>query len=336
MVPVGAPRSIRPVSFASGSMTEESRARFEVLFFLDADADAVAEMERRWVPLGDSVIVSATEAGWRCHIHTDHIGPVIDAVLDAGRPRHLEVTDLAPGMGGFIGHHPDFRPHVEAAIAPVGVVAVAAGAGIVDLFREALVQGVVSGSRPMQPTVEELVESVEAVPAQRVVLLPNSRIVVPIAEEVDGLTTKDVTVVPTRSVPQGVAAMMGYSTGEESLEDAAQTMSAAASSIISAALSQTSRDARVPGIGKVAEGDWVGTIDGTPAVSGSDAWTALSRLVRRIMTAPIELVTAYVGADADPAVMQALPEWIRAEYPETVTRVVDGGQPLHPYLLSFE
>ncbi|HSJ26648.1 MAG TPA: hypothetical protein VLB67_00440 [Acidimicrobiia bacterium] len=317
-------------------MTEETRARFEVLFFLDTDSDAVAALERRWALLGDSVIVSATEGGWRCHIHTDHIGAAIDAALEAGRPRELEVTDLSPGVGGFRGHHPDFRPHVEAAIAPVGVVAVASGPGIVSLFREALVQGVVSGSRPMQPTVDELVETVEAVPAQQVVLLPNSRIVVPIADEVDALTTKDVTVVPTRSVPQGVAAMLGYSTGEESLEDAAQTMSAAASSIISAQLSQASRDARVPGVGRVAEGDWVGWIDGTPAVSGSDPWTALTRLIRRIMTAPIELVTAYAGADADPEVMEALPDWIRDEYPDAVTRVVDGGQPLHPYLLSFE
>lgn len=80
----------------------------------------------------------------------------------------------------------------------------------------------------------------------------------------------------------------------------------------------------------------MGIVDGTPIVADPDQWTAVTRLVRRIMTAPIELVTVYAGADADSGVTAALSSWIGAEYPDTDVAVLDGGQPIYPYLLSFE
>jgi hypothetical protein len=326
-----------PAAEPAGIDGEHMPPRYEVMFVLDAEPAAVPSLREQLAVLGDSVVVAAVDGGWSCHVHTDRIGPVIEAAIAVGHPRGIEVTDL----GRDVDHGPEdrspvFEAHIEAAVAPVGVVAVVAGGGLVDLFRGLLVQGVVPGGHHSSPSAEALLAAVESIPANKVVVLPNSRSIVPVAEQLDALTTKDVIVVPTRSIPQGVAAMLGYSTGEESLEDAAQTMSAAASSIIAAEISTAARNAKVEGLGQISQGDWIGIIDGTPIVSHPDPWTAVSMLIRRIMTAPIELVTVYVGADADPDVTDALSALVETEYPGTTAVVVDGGQPHHPYLLSFE
>lgn len=318
------------------AVSEQGGARrYEVMFLLDAPAVSIGLLRDRWAALGDSIVVTGGEGAWRCHIHTDDIGRAIEAALETGRPRGIRVTDLHDSRGTTVST-PAFRPHIEAAVAPVGVVAVVSGAGLVDLFSDLLVQGIVPGGRAMNPTLDEMLAVVDEVPASKVVVLPNNRSLVSIAEELDAVTTKDVIVVPTRSIPQGVAAMMGYATGEESLEDAAQTMSAAASSIIGAEVSRAVRDARVEGLGEIRRGDWIGVLDGTPITVEEHLWATISRLLRRVMTAPIERITLYAGSEADPEVTSALADWVAVEYPLTTIDVRDGGQPDHPYLLSFE
>lgn len=311
--------------------------RYEVMFFLDAPEESIPAFRESWAALGDSIVIVGGDGEWNCHIHTDHIGASIEAGIAAGTPRAIKVTDLLEQAAAHAEPpQAGFEVRVEAAVAPVGVVAVVAGNGLVDLFESLLVQGVVIGGQSMNPSADDLLSAIESIPASHVIVLPNNKNVVPVAEQLDALTTKNVLVVPTRSIPQGVAAMFGYSTGEESLEDAAQTMSAAASSIISAEIAQAVRNAKVEGLGEIVQGDWMGILDGTPIVADSDQWTAVTRLVRRIMTAPIELVTVYAGADADSGVTDALSSWIGAEYPATEIAVLEGGQPIYPYLLSFE
>jgi uncharacterized protein len=310
--------------------------RYEVMFVLDAPDTSIDGLRNKWSALGDAIVVTGGEGAWNCHVHTDDIGRAIEVALDIGRPRGIRVTDLHDPRRSTVVPSPAFEQRVEAAVAPVGVVAVVAGEGIVELFSSLLVQGIVHGGRSMSPSVDELLAVVDAVPANRVIVLPNNRGLVPVAEQLDALTIKDVIVVPTRSIPQGVAAMMGYATGEESLEDAAQTMSAAASSIISAEINRALRDAKVEGLGEIIRGDWIGVLDGTPIIADHDLWTAMSKLVRRVMTAPIELITVYTGAEADRAVTARLTDWVAAEYPLTAVDLRDGGQPEYPYLLSFE
>lgn len=321
-------------SAVAGSVAD---LRYEVMFFLDAPDEAIPAFRERWAALGDSIVVVGGDGEWNCHIHTDDIGTSIEAGIAAGTPRAIKVTDLLEQAGAHAEPQPaGFQARVEASVAPVGVVAVVAGRGLVDLFESLLVQGVVIGGQSMNPSADDLLSAIEAIPADHVIVLPNNKNVVPVAEQLDALTTKNVLVVPTRSIPQGVAAMFGYSTGEESLDDAAQTMSAAASSIISAEITQAVRNAKVDGLGEIVQGDWMGILDGTPIVADPDQWTAVTRLVRRVMTAPIELVTVYTGADADSGLTEALSSWIGAEYPDTEVAVLEGGQPLYPYLLSFE
>ncbi len=311
--------------------------RYEVMFFLEAGDAAVEEFRSRWSTLGDSIVVVGGSGTWNCHIHTDHIGPSIEAGIAAGRPRDIRVTDLFEQAGHREIHAfgPAFEPLVEYAVAPVGVVAVVAGEGMVEVFRRLGVQGVVVGGQTMNPSTEDLLAVVEQVPADQVVLLPNNKNIVPVAEQVEGLTTKHVVVVPTRSVPQGVAAMMGYSPVHTSADLAVEDMAAAASSIVDGEITRAVRDARI-GSEQIHRGDWLAIADGTIVTAGSDLEAALRGLVAAVLPPFAELLTLYTGDGAAPSVTKALVAWLDELHPELTVEVVAGGQPLYPYLISIE
>lgn len=320
---------------------EGSHPRYEVMFFLEATEGSVAGFRSAWSELGDSIVVVGGSDTWNCHIHTDEIGPAIEAGMAAGRLREIRVTDLReqPGHehdhGGGGGSTTDFEPMVEYAVAPVGVVAVAAGDGLIEVFRRLGAQGIVRGGQTMNPSTEDLLAAVERVPADQVVLLPNNKNIVPVAEQVEGLTTKHVVVVPTRSIPQGIAAMLGYSPADEAAEEAVEDMAAAASSILDGEITRAVRNAFV-GAERINQGDWLAIADGTIVTNTPDLEEALRGLVAAMLPPDAELLTVYTGEGAAPSVTKALVAWLDELHPRLTVEEIDGGQPLYPYLISIE
>lgn len=306
--------------------------RYEVTLALDAPDEAAESLRGAWKELGASVDVRLDEGAWICHVHTDDIGAVIEAAISVGRPHSIRVVDLRD-VGAS-------RPRVgferaesfEVMAAPVGVVVVAEGLGLIDAFRSLNAQSVVIGTTPR---LEDLVAAVDAVPAPEVILLPNSTTLVPLAEQVDGLSEKVVVVVPTRSIPQGLAAMMGYSLQESSIYVAAEEMSAAASSIVDAEVIHAERDARVP-FGRINRGDWVGVADGTVIVADPDLETALRQVVAGIWLEGTERITVVTGAGARPTATKSLEAWVGDVHTGTDVVVWEGGQRQAPYLVSIE
>jgi uncharacterized protein len=214
-------------------------------------------------------------------------------------------------------------------------VTVVAGPGLVGVFSELGVQGVVSGGQTMNPSTEDLLAVVDSVPAAAVVVLPNNKNIVPVAEQLDALTTKTVVVVPTRSVPQGIAAMLAYSPFALDLDTLVDDMAAAASSVVDGEVTRAVRDAVVE-FGRISQGEWLGIADGTIVVSDRDQQTVLRGLVASILPVGAELLTVYVGEHAEPSASKALEAWLGELYPSLHVEFVAGGQPLYPYLVSVE
>ncbi len=217
---------------------DTSDLRYEVMYFLQADDEKVTAFRDAWERLGDSIVVVGGGGTWNCHIHTDHIGPAIEAGIEAGRPSDIRITDLSEQAGDRMHHQSGFTPREDVKDVPIGVVAVAVGAGLVEIFRDLGVQGVVSGGQSMNPSTEDLLEVVDSAPAGVIVILPNNKNIVPVAEQLDALSEKNVVVVPTRSVAQGIAAMFGYMPGEVDIRSTVEDMAAAASSVIDGELTQ--------------------------------------------------------------------------------------------------
>lgn len=307
------------------------------MFFLEAPDEDMAAFRRTWDLLGDEITVEGEDGLWNCHIHTDDIGAVVEAGIEAGRPRRIRVRDLREQEGELEADLAagGFSPLPHALAARIGVVAVAEGPGLVERFRRAGVQQVVTTGRPNGPDLDDILAAVEEASADVVVVLPNAKNTVPVAEQVNGLTTKTVAVVPTRSVTQGLAALMGYVADATDLDELLEDMAAAAGAIDFGEVARAARDATVDGW-KVAAGDWLGVADGRVVVADSDRFGALRGLTAAILPSQAGRLTIYTGEDAFRADLKALEAWVTETHPGVEVSVENGGQKAYPYLLAVE
>jgi len=312
-----------------------SGLRYEVMYLLhSADVDAGDRLRDAWAGIGDSIVVVGDGGVWNCHIHTDLIGSAIEAGIALGRPERIKVTDLLE-QAADEAHHREtaFEPLPRFATAPVGVVAVAVGAGIVELFRQAGAQAVVAGGQTMNPSVRDVLAVVESVAAETVIVLPNNKNIVAVAEQLDALTAKSVRVVPTRSVPEGLAAMLAFLPGNDPGSSVA-AMAEAAHGCGWGEVTQAVRDATTPA-GSITEGDWLGVVNGEVAVVAPSAGSAAVGVLDALIGEGAEVVTVITGAEADPIATKEITTHLEAAHDVTVS-VVSGGQPLYPYLFGVE
>jgi uncharacterized protein len=319
-----------------------SELRYEVMYFLDLEDHLIEDFKTNWGEIGDSIVVVGGDGIWNCHVHTNDVGAAIEVPLDlGGRPKQIRVTDLfeevaaehaireASISGGSNGAMAGL-PAVTTA-----VVAVSSGSGLTEMFGQLGVQGVVGGGQTANPSTAELLAAVEAVNAQQVVVLPNNKNIIPVAQQLHTLTGKKVVVVPTRSMPEALAALVVYDP-EDSSDANLAAMTAAAEATQTGEVTQAIRDTQSE-VGPVTSGDWIGLVrgDGIVAIGGS-VTSASRRLLDHLVTADREIVTVITGADAKRAITEELISWIGEAHPHVEIEVHGGGQALYPYLFGVE
>jgi DAK2 domain fusion protein YloV len=315
-----------------------SDLRYEVMYFLEASDDAIPAFKDVWAGIGDSIVVVGGDGIWNCHIHTDDIGAAVESALDIGRPRQIRVTDLHEQIeeerwvrdAEEVVEEP---PHAREPV-PTAVVAVATGAGVRRIFYSLGVQGIVTGGQSMNPSTAELLDAVERVPAGEVVILPNNKNIIPVAEQVDAHTGKAVRVVPTRGIAEGFAALMAYDP-EASVDDNAKEMAGAAGNVIAAEVTRAIRDSTCD-LGPIATGDYLGiTRDGIRAVQPTLAEAAVA-LLDAVVTDDHEIITIIEGDGATAGDTRRITEWLGEHRSGAAAEVHHGGQPLYPYLFGIE
>ena len=319
-----------------------SELRYEVMYFLDLDDRHIQSFKEGWGAIGDSIVVVGGDGLWNCHVHTNDIGAAIEVALDlGGRPRTIRVTDLFEEVADEHAHREasmgGTAHRAGAGLPPVtcAVVAVSSGDGLGELFWQLGVQGVVTGGQTLNPSTAELLAAVEAVNAQQVVVLPNNKNIIPVAEQLDALTSKRVVVVPTRSMPEALAALVVYDP-EAEVEANGVEMTEAAESVATGEVTQAVR-ATNSDVGPIGEGDWIGLVrgDGIVAVSGTlDG--AIQSLLEQLVTDSSEIVTVVEGTDASAGSTDLVRAWLEANRPDATVEVHRGGQPLYPYLFGVE
>ena len=327
--------AVQLVPGAPDDASDVSRLRYEVMYLLRSDDTSAGDRLRTaWAAFGDSIVVVGDGGVWNCHIHTDGIGPAIEAGIAVGRPERIKVTDLLEQAADETHHRERaFEPLPGFAESPVGVVAVAVGAGIVDLFRDAGVQGVVVGGQTMNPSVRDVLGVVEDVFADTVILLPNNKNIIPVAEQLDALTTKTVHVVPTRSIPEGLAAMLAFMPGNEPTHSV-EAMRAAAAACGWGEVTRAVRDAVTP-VGTIRGGDWLGIVNGEVSVIAPTTAAAAVGVLGSLVNGTAEVVTVFTGSEADEVVTAEITGHLAAAHDVAVS-VVAGGQPFYPYLFGVE
>ncbi|MGB8859049.1 MAG: DAK2 domain-containing protein [Ilumatobacteraceae bacterium] len=321
-----------------------SELRYEVMYFLHLDDGKIENFKQDWGEIGDSIVVVGGDGLWNCHVHTNDIGAAIEVAIDlGGRPKQIRITDLFEEMAEEHAHREAELAGVHVAsragagLPPVtsAVVAVSSGDGLSELFGQLGVQGVVTGGQTLNPSTAELLSAVEAVNAQQVVVLPNNKNIIPVAEQLDALTPKTVVVVPTTSMAAALAALVLYDPEADAATNGEQ-MAEAARSVATGEVTQAVR-ATNPEAGPVNAGDWIGIVrgDGIVAISGTlDG--ATTALLGHLMTTGAEIVTVIEGRDGTGGHTDVIQAWLDEHHPEVQVEVHRGGQPLYPYLFGVE
>ena len=314
--------------------------RYEVMYLLEAEDATIPAFKEVWAGLGDSIVVVGCDGLWNCHIHTDDVGAAIEACLDAGRPRSIRVTDLLDEVEEerwvreAAVAEDLVPPEVQRPVSLSGVVAVASGDGIGRIFRSLGVEGLIAGGQSMNPSIAELVETVDAMRSAEVIVLPNNSNIRPVANRVDELSAKKVWVVPTDTIAEGFAALLAYDP-EASGEVNAAAMEESARRVVPGEVTRAVRNSDSPA-GPIATGDWLGlSRDGIEVVADSLAAVACE-LLDQLMTAEHDLVTIIEGDGSGAADTRRITEWVKEHRPAAEVEVHHGGQPLYPYLFSIE
>ncbi len=315
--------------------------RYEVMYLLEAPDETVPAFKEVWAGLGDSIVVVGGDGLWNCHIHTDEVGPAIEASLDAGRPRNIRVTDLLEEVeeerwvregAGDVASGPSESPLGPTPV--TSVVAVASGDGIGRIFRSLGVQRLIAGGQSMNPSIAELVGAVDELDSDEVIVLPNNGNIRPVANRVDELSGKRVWVVPTETIAEGFAALLAYDP-EAGGEANAAAMEATARKVVPGEVTRAVRDSETSA-GPVRTGDWLGLSRDGIEVVGDTLAEASCALLDVLVTDDHDLVTIIEGEGSGAADTRRITEWLREARPAVETEVHHGGQPLYPYLFSIE
>ena len=326
---------------ANGAGVDVSELRYEVMFLLEIDDTKSREFKIKWGEIGDSIVVVGGDGLYNCHVHTNDIGAAIEApILLGGRPHQIRVTDLFEEVAE---EHEKREAQIGAptsnytALPAVtcAVVAVASGDGIAEIFGNLGVHGVVTGGQTLNPSTQELLDAVEHMNASQVVILPNNKNIIPVAQQVDGLTKKDVRVVPTCSMPEALAALVAYDPAA-SAEHNGTAMAKAAAAVVTGEITTAVRDTKTDA-GAVKAGDTIGLVRGDGVVAiAPDVFECATALLKHIVTDDRELLTIIVGVDATADITERIVAWVGEHFPAVASEVHRGGQPLYPYLFGVE
>ena len=321
---------------------DDESLRYEVMYLLEADDATIPAFKDTWAAVGDSIVVVGGDGIWNCHVHTNDIGAAVEAGIEAGTPRKIRVTDLEEQVEEeqWVREHDGSGIHVLTAAGDAGepcataVVAVGVGAGVQRLLSSLGVHAVVAGGQSMNPSTAQILEAVERCPGDAVVVLPNNKNIVAVAQQVDGLVERRVDVVPTHSVVEALAALVSYDP-QALLDSNLASMGEAAGRVRTGEVTQAVRDS-VAECGRISAGDWIAVTRDGIHVATSNAVDAAIALVDNLVDSESELITVIVGAEARPAERARLEEHLGDAHPKLEVEVHDGGQPLYPFLIGVE
>jgi len=217
---------------------------------------------------------------------------------------------------------------------PYAVIAIAAGEGVQELFKSLGAAYVISGGQTMNPSTEDILKAIKEVNADQVIILPNNKNIFMAADQAAEVADVPVAVVPSKTVSQGMTAMLAFN-GEQSLEENKTAMTEMLDSVVSGQITNAIRDTAIDGV-EIHEGDYLGMVDGKIILSEADKYQATLDTLNKMISEDIEIITIIVGEEGTQAEAEKLSEAIEASYPDLEVEIHEGKQPVYPYLLSAE
>lgn len=286
---------------------------------------------------GDCMLVIDDDDIVKVHIHTNHPGFVMEQALKLGQLINIKVDNMKYQHNENIRNAENAEKAEKAEdvkLKKYGVVAVSAGEGIAEVFKSVNADRIVEGGQTMNPSTQDLLDAVSAVPAENVFILPNNKNIILAAEQVNDISDKNVIVIPTKNMPQGISAMLAFDEAADT-ETNAEAMKEMMSAVKCGQVTFAARDSSVDGL-DIHEGDVMGMIGSGITDIGSDINDVSVKICDRMIDDDSALVTVYYGANVDKETADKLASAIAAAHREVDVSVVYGGQPVYYYMIAVE
>jgi fatty acid kinase len=319
-------------------------------FVLQGSGLPFEEIRTTLAGMGQSAVIVGDAELIKVHIHMLLPGDALNYAAGFGTLSAIEITNMDLQRAALHDRRPttdDRRPTTDdqdaarntqqgdaEPVAEVGMVAVAPGAGFAAIFRSLNVDAVIGGGQTMNPSTEDLLQAIERLPQRDVIVLPNNSNIVMAARQAAEMSAKRVRVLPTKTLPQGIAAKLSFNY-QADLDDNMRAMEAALRQVGTAEITAAVRDATVDGV-QVRAGQTIGLLDGDLMTAADDRSQVIDDLLGRMGLDEREIVTIYHGQMTTSAEAEALAKRIQARFPNIEIEVQDGGQPLYDYIISAE
>jgi DAK2 domain fusion protein YloV len=316
---------------------EESPYGYCTEVLIEGQALPVDDLRERVLAMGDSVLVVGDESLLRVHVHTDDPGGLLALGTDAGSLVQVKVDNIRHQAERFVALHQDRGDAAAAVSIPksqISFIAVASGEGLADLFRDFGCSQVVSGGPTMNPSTGDILAAIESCPTDEVLVLPNDKNIIMAANQAAEAAQKNAVVVPSRSVPQGIMALLAVNP-EEGLDENARAMEDALTDVCTIEITTAVRSTEIGGVA-VKEGQTIAVVDDELKVASNSPQEALDAALDALTGGSTSLITLYYGADATNEQAQATADHLRERYAGHEVEVAAGGQPHYLYIVSLE
>jgi DAK2 domain fusion protein YloV len=298
-------------------------------FLLKGEELDPEEIRKRLEKKGESLIVVGDDVAMRIHIHTLTPGNIISLATKLGTLHQVSIRNMDEQHQDFLEMQKEKMPVTDTA-----VIVVASGDGLNDVFGSLGAAAVVPGGQTMNPSTKDILQTVEATPSDNIIILPNNKNVIATANQVQSLTQKKVKVVPSRSIPQGVVALLAFDY-EADFKANAEIMEKALASVRTIEITRSVRATQINGL-KIRRKEPIGLLDGELIVVGDTDLEVVNQLFSRLYPDEAEVVTIYYGAEVTATEAEKISASITAQYPKLQVEIIRGGQPHYNYIISVE
>ena len=335
VAPEGSVEEVKEAASFDSFDTEDITFTYCTEFIISRENDLDPEKLRDFLSsLGDSLVLVDDEEIIKVHVHTNDPGKALHEAMDYGSFVTVKIENMRLQHTEKVMSEQEIAPKIAEPEKPCGAVAVCAGDGLADVFMNLGVDGIISGGQTMNPSTQDILEVVNKVPAETVYVLPNNKNIIMAAQQVDALTPKHVVVIPSKTVPQGITAMLNFNPdGEE--EENVNAMTESLATVDTMQITYAARNSDFDGY-DIHEGDYLAMYGGALFGTSRDIKVLLKALAQKVVDEGKEYITIYYGADIQEKHAQKAADLFADICPDADVNLLRGGQPVYYYLISAE
>ncbi|WFA09802.1 DAK2 domain-containing protein [Tissierella sp. Yu-01] len=318
--------------------TDDIKFGYCTEFMINTDYNDIDAFRNELANLGDSLLVVGGEGIIKVHVHTNNPGVALEKALELGSLKDIKIDNMRFQheevlLKEELKHSRDDNKEVEIN-KEFSFVSVSIGEGIDEVFKDLNVDAIVPGGQTMNPSTEDLVNAINKTHGKNIIILPNNSNIILAAEQTKKISNRNITVIPTKNIPQGIAALLAFSE-DVSLEDNIEAMNDNINNVITGQVTYAVRDTEYNNT-KIKKDDIIGLSDKDILSAGEDINEVSLELIEKIINDDISIITIFYGNNVDEETANALAERLNNKYEDIDIEVIFGGQPLYYYIFSIE